>query len=260
MSVNATPETIYVGGDIITMDEKNLTVDAVAVTAGKISAVGTKEEVLQSCGPDTHVVDLQGRTLLPGFIDGHSHFFQAAMIADYVNVSAPPVGPGSSIVEIIVALKEHVAEKPLQTGEWLIAYGYDGTALSDGRDATRDDFDGAFPDTPLVLVHVSGHGCILNSAGFRAVGIDANTPTPVGGLTVRKSGSNEPAGLLMENSWFPVLEKLPKPSPVVLLTISARRSRCTLVPATPRSRMLRLIRRLCRSTARPLTRDGSTST
>lgn len=217
MSVKGAPETVYVGGDIITMDETNLLVEAVAVTAGRISAVGTKEEVLRSCGPETHIVDLQGRTLLPGFIDGHSHFFQAAMIADYVNVSAPPVGPGSSIAEIIVTLKEHVAEKPLQPGGWLIAYGYDGTALSDGRDATRDDFDKAFPSTPLVLVHVSGHGCILNSAGFHAAGIDANTPTPAGGLTVRKPGSDEPAGLLMENSWFPVLEKLPKPSPLVLL-------------------------------------------
>jgi len=134
-----------------------------------------------------------------------------------VNVSAPPVGPGSSIADIIATLKEHVAARLLQPGEWLIGYGYDGTALSDGREANVDDFDKDFTETPLVLVHVSGHGCIMNSAGLRTVGIDANTPTPAGGVTVRKPGSNEPAGLLMENSWFPVLLALPKPSPQLLL-------------------------------------------
>ena len=216
---NATivPDVVYLGGDIITMDDENLVVEAVAVKDGKIAAVGTKADMLTMSGAATRIVDLQGKTMLPGFIDGHSHFFQGAMIADYVNVSAPPVGPASSIADIIVALKQHVASKPLLPGEWLIGYGYDGTALSDAREATRDDFDKDFPNAPLVLVHVSGHGCVMNSAGFKAAGIDANTPTPAGGVTVRKPGSNEPAGLLMENSWFPVLLALPKPSPQLLL-------------------------------------------
>ena len=216
---NATivPDVVYLGGDIITMDDENLVVEAVAVKDGKIAAVGTKADILTMSGAATRIVDLQGKTMLPGFIDGHSHFFQALMIADYVNVSAPPVGPGSSIADIIATLKEHVAARPLQPGEWLIGYGYDGTALSDGREANVDDFNKDFTETPLVLVHVSGHGCIMNSAGLRTVGIDANTPTPAGGVTVRKPGSNEPAGLLMENSWFPVLLALPKPSPQLLL-------------------------------------------
>lgn len=214
---STTADKIYLGGDIITMDEKNPAADVVAIKDGKILAVGSKADVLQTGGASTEIVDLGGRTLLPGFLDGHSHFFQAAMIADYVNVSAPPVGPALSIAAIIATLKEHVASRPLLPCEWLIGYGYDGTALSDGREANVNDFDKDFPETPLVLVHVSGHGCIMNSAGFRSVGIDANTPTPAGGLTLRKPGSNEPAGLLMENSWFPVVAQLPKPSPHVLL-------------------------------------------
>jgi predicted amidohydrolase YtcJ len=215
----ATPllaDVIY-HGDIITMDERTPTAEAVAIKDGVILAVGSKADVLRTKGTKTRMIDLDGKTMLPGFIDGHSHFFQAAMIADYANVSAPPVGSASSIAGIIAVLQDHVARKPLQPGEWLIGYGYDGSALSDGRDATRDDFDPYFPDNPMVLVHVSGHGCVLNSAAFRAVGIDANTPTPPGGVTVRKPGSNEPAGLLMENSMFPILLKLPKPSPQLLL-------------------------------------------
>jgi predicted amidohydrolase YtcJ len=210
-------DMIYLGGDIITMDENNPMAEAVAVKDGSILAVGPKNDVLKTKGAATQIVNLGGTTMLPGFIDGHSHFFQAAMIADYANVSAPPVGTASSIAGIVAVLKEHVAQQALKPGEWLIGYGYDGSALTDGRDATRDDFDPYFPDNPMVLVHVSGHGCVLNSAGFKAVGIDANTPTPPGGVTVRKPGSNEPAGLLMENSMFPILMALPKPSPQVLL-------------------------------------------
>jgi predicted amidohydrolase YtcJ len=211
------PDTIYLGGDIITMDDKNPVVEAVAVKQGKIVAVGTRDDVLKGRGLATEIVDLCGKTLLPGFIDGHSHFFQAAMIADYANVSAPPVGPAGSIAEIVAVLKEHVARKPLSPGEWLVGYGYDGSALTDGRDATQEDLDRDFPKTPVVLMHVSGHGCVMNSAGFKIVGIDANTPTPPGGVTVRRLGSNEPAGLLMENSMFPILLALPKPSTQLLL-------------------------------------------
>jgi len=139
----ATPllaDVIY-HGDIITMDEDVPTAEAVAVKDGLILAVGSKTEVLRTKGTDTRIIDLCGKTMLPGFIDGHSHFFQAAMIADYANVSAPPVGPAGSIADIIAMLQEHVAQKRLKPGEWLIGYGYDGSALSDGRDATRDDFD-----------------------------------------------------------------------------------------------------------------------
>lgn len=214
---DSSPDKIYLGGDIITMEDMNPIAEAVAVKDGRILAVGTKSAIMATSGGRTEVVDLQGNALLPSFIDGHSHFFQATMIANYANVSAPPVGPAASIADIIALLKNHVLTHPLKPGEWLIGYGYDGTVLADGRDATRDDFDRDFPTTPLLLVHVSGHGGVLNSAGFRAVGIDANTPTPPGGITVRKPGNNEPAGLLMENSMFPIFMKLPKPSPQALL-------------------------------------------
>lgn len=147
------------------MDEKNPAAEAVAVKDGKIPVAGSKADVVKTGGAFTEIVDLSGRTLLSGFIDGHSHFFHAARVADYANVSAPPVGTASSIAGIISVLKEHVAQKPLKPGEWLIGYGHDGSALSDGREATRDDCNPYF-DNPMVLVHVSGHGCVLNSVGF----------------------------------------------------------------------------------------------
>ena len=179
-------DTIFSGGDIITMDDKAPSAGALAVTDGKILAVGSKADVERTAGSGTTFVDLAGKTLLPGFIDGHSHFFQVAQTADYVNVSAPPVGTASCIADIVTLLKQRVASQRLEPGEWLIGYGYDRDGLSDGREMTRKDLDAGFPDNPVVLVHVSGHGGLLNSKAFAAVKIDANSPAPPGGVIVRE--------------------------------------------------------------------------
>ena len=150
--------------------------------------------------------------MFPGFIDGHSHFFQVALVSGAANVSAPPVGNVASIADLVGALRAHAARTPRKPGDWIMGFGYDGSMLRDGRDATRDDLDGAFPDVPVVLVHVSGHGCLLNSVALRVAGIDASTPAPPGGIIARNPGTNEPTGLLMENAWGQVLGILPKPS------------------------------------------------
>ncbi len=206
-------DTIYTGGDIVTVDDAQPSAAAVAVRDGKIVAVSAPAEVEGAFGgATTKVVDLGGRTMIPGIIDGHSHFYQAAQIADYVNVSAPPVGTASSIAEVVALLKERVASRPLLPGEWLIGYGYDRGPLADGREMVREDLDTDFPDNPVVLVHVSGHGGILNSAAFEAVGIDADTPTPEGGVILRKPGSTDPSGLLMETAWLAALLKMPTPT------------------------------------------------
>jgi predicted amidohydrolase YtcJ len=206
-------ETILTNADVVTMDDTRPRATAIAIAGGRILAVGSAAEIESLKTEGTHLVDLGRKALLPGFVDGHSHFFQVALVAGSANVSAPPVGSASSIADIVATLKERVAQHPLRPGEWLLGFGYDGSALRDGRDATRDDLDPAFPDTPVLLVHVSGHGCLLNSAALKLVGVDANTPTPEGGVIARKPGTNEPTGLLMETAWLRVLGFVPRPSP-----------------------------------------------
>jgi len=218
MQATSTPaDLIFIGGDVVTMDDALAEAEAVAVADGKILAVGSVAEIDVLRGEATRVVDLGGKALLPGFIDGHSHFFQVALVAGAANVSAPPVGKVSTIADIVTALKAHAAKHPLQPGEWLLGYGYDGSALRDGREATRDDLDSAFPETPVLLVHVSAHGCLLNSAALKIVGIDASTPTPPGGVIARKPGTNDPTGLIMETAWLRVLPFVPKPTPAQAL-------------------------------------------
>ncbi|MBV8067027.1 MAG: amidohydrolase [Candidatus Eremiobacteraeota bacterium] len=206
-------EIILTNADVVTMDDARPGADAIAIVGGRILAVGNAGDVRALANEATRVVDLGGKTVMPGFIDGHSHFFQVALVASSANVSAPPVGRVSTIAEIVTALKEFAAQHPLEPGAWLLGFGYDGSALRDGREATRDDLDAAFPDTPVLLVHVSAHGCLLNSAALKIVGINANTPTPEGGVIARRPGTTEPTGLVMETAWLHVLGFVPRPTP-----------------------------------------------
>jgi predicted amidohydrolase YtcJ len=210
-------DVIYSGGVIVTVDDARPTAEAVAVQGGKVVAVGAREAVLKGWrGAGTTLVDLGGRTMVPGFVDAHSHFINAVEMASWVNVSAPPVGPIKDIAGIVAALEQFKARTMPKPGEWIVGYGYDGAMLGDGRELTRDDLDPHFPDNPVVLTHVSMHGAVLNSAAFKAVGIDASTPTPAGGVTLRKA-NGEPSGLLMEQSYLPVYLKMPKASEAELL-------------------------------------------
>lgn len=204
-------DTIFRHADVVTVADAVPSAEAVAVKDGHILAVGTDAEVMAHAGPETRVVDLGGRTLVPGFVDGHSHFMNALQIVTWANVSTPPVGPVSCIPDLIGALKAHFERWKPAPGEWVLGYGYDGNNLAEGRELTRDDLDPHFPDNPILLIHVSNHGAVLNSRALDLMGIDAGTPTPPGGIILRKPGTNEPAGLLMEMAFLPIFAKLPKP-------------------------------------------------
>ncbi len=206
-------DIIYTGGDIITVNDSQPTAEAVAIKDGKILMVGTRAEVEKMHkASNTQVVDLAGKTLVPGFIDAHSHFLFALDMPTQANLSAPPVGPIKSIPDIIAALKDLQQKQNIQKGDWIVGWGYDGNSLAEGREITRDDLDPAFPDNPVMLIHVSQHGAVLNSVAFKKFNITAKTPTPPGGVIVRKPGSQEPAGLLMETAYLPLMSQMPQPS------------------------------------------------
>lgn len=211
-------DVIYHGGDIVTVDDKNPTAEAVAVAGGKIVAVGKKDDVLKLKGEKTKLIDLKGKTLVPGFLDGHSHFINCLQVAQQANCFAPPAGPGGSIKDIIAALKKLQQKYQIKKGEFIIGYGYDGDAVIDKRDMTAADLDAAFPDNPVFVQHVSLHGAVCNSAALKKFNVTKDTPTPKGGVINRKSGTMEPEGLLMEAAWLPIFNSMPKPSDDELLT------------------------------------------
>ncbi len=206
-------DTIYVGGDIVTIDDAQPVAEALAVQGGRILAVGTRGDVEWSHkGESTKVVDLAGKTLLPAFLDTHSHYAIALSAANQVKVYAPPAGPGRDVPGILAAIEEFRTERAIPKGQLIQAYGYDDTVMPDGRLLNRDDLDQAFPDHPVLVGHVSMHGAVLNSAALKRFGISADTETPPGGVIVRKPGSNEPYGLIMETAYLPVYASLPQPT------------------------------------------------
>ncbi|MFK7731515.1 MAG: amidohydrolase family protein, partial [Pseudomonadales bacterium] len=151
------------------MESSQANAEAVVVKDGKILAVGPLSELEKYRSSAKEHINLAGNTLLPGFIDGHSHFAQAIASATWGNVSGAPVGTMNNIPDIIAELKSLKERNGTKDGEWLIAYGYDADTLTDGRNINRDDIDAAFPNNPVVLIHVSFHGAILNSKGFEAI-------------------------------------------------------------------------------------------
>jgi hypothetical protein len=208
----AVADTLYVGGDIVTVNDAQPTAEALAVKDGRILAVGARADLEKAHqGAATKVVDLAGKALLPGFLDAHSHYFSALTVANQVNVYAPPAGPGKDVDSIVAALVQFRDANKVPAGTVIQAYGYDENVMPGGRHLNRDDLDKALPDNPVVVGHVSMHGGVMNSAALKQYGISAATKTPPGGVIVRKPGTQEPYGLIMETAWIPVVALLPQP-------------------------------------------------
>lgn len=189
-------DQIYINGNILTVDVNNSIVEAVAIKGGKILAVGTTSAINQLKGAQTQVFDLKGKTLIPGFIDGHSHFMSLGRNKT-ADISPPPVGTVKNIADIITVLKDFQKAKGIKPGEWINARGYDPDQLKEGRHPTKEDLDAAFPDNPVLLTHTSGHMSVVNSYALKISGVDGNTKDPEGGQVV-KGKDGQPTGLLLE--------------------------------------------------------------
>ena len=206
-------DTIYFGGDIVTINDALPAAEALAVKDGKIVAVGNRAEVEQAQkGAATRMVDLAGKTLMPSFIDPHSHYFSSLTVANQVNAYAPPAGPAKDIATIVSELKKFRDERKIPKGELIQAYGYDENAMPNRVGLTRDELDVDFPDNPVLVNHVSMHGAVFNSAAMKKFGISAATKTPPGGVILRRPGSEEPLGLVMESAYMPIAASLPPPN------------------------------------------------
>ena len=203
-------DTVYFNGTIITMTGPDEFIEALAIKDGDILATGALKEMEQFTGAQTVTVDLNGKTLLPGFIDAHSHIMMGMQVSNQANLSSPPVAEIENIEDIIAALKVNKAEQKVKKGEWIIGWGYDPDLLEEGRHPNKFDLDGHFPDHPVFLLHVSGHLGVLNSKALNLMGFNSETPDPEGGQIMRLDGSAEPNGLVAESVLHMVRERLPK--------------------------------------------------
>jgi predicted amidohydrolase YtcJ len=201
-------DTIYHGGPILTMNDAEPLVEAVAVSGGSIIATGANAEVMRLRGNDTKVIDLAGRTLMPGFVDSHGHFLLTAIKNATVNMDPPPAGDVMSIADIIDNFSAVLAERPANSSAWLVGWGYDHAMLEEGRHPTRDDLDKVSTTVPILLFHFSTHLIVLNSKALEESSFVDATENPDGGIIQRRVGGQEPNGIVEETAMMPALGAL----------------------------------------------------
>lgn len=206
---------LYFNGTIITVNENQPTVEAVLIENGKIIKVGSKDEVFELKDSETELVDLEGKTMLPGFIDSHSHITAVAQTLMIVNLSE-----ANSKEEFISMLKEYVKNNSPKAGEWVIGFGYDNTKFENEEHPTKFDLDTVTTEVPIFVSHASGHISTTNSKALEALGyVGTDYEVPEGGVVRTVEGSNEPNGVLEENACLaPEKRKIiPAPSIETLL-------------------------------------------
>ena len=183
---------LLVNATVLTMDDSLPVAQALAVKDGRIVEVGGTDEILWLREDEYEVIDLAGRTVVPGFVDPHNHFSIAAL-----EVFWPDCRTADSVEELQSRLALAAGDAP--AGEWIRGVGYDHTRLAGRRHPTRADLDAAVPDRPVLLVHYSHHQAVANSMALAAAGITRATPDPPGGEIARDK-AGEPTGLLFERA------------------------------------------------------------
>ncbi|WP_299745915.1 amidohydrolase [uncultured Rossellomorea sp.] len=180
---------LFVNGEVVTVNSEFSVKEAVAIQDNKIIAVGTDEEILSFAGEGTKIVNLEGRSLLPGFIDAHAHLELYG--TNRLGVNGKEAG---SIKELLGKLKERVRLTP--KGEWIRGWGYNQNTLKEGRHITRWDLDQVSTEHPIIVVRTCGHISCVNTKALELAGIHPETEDPNGGKYVRENG--ELTGLLLE--------------------------------------------------------------
>lgn len=203
-------DLILQNGKIITFGDSDRTVEAVAIRNNRFVAVGTASAMQEFAAESTRIVDLGGRTVLPGLVDAHSH--TTGVSSDYLDLTE-----AHSVAEIASAVEQKAAQTP--PGEWIIGAGpfmfwrgWDEQRLKEKRLLTRWDLDPVSPNHPVLLIKEAGHALVLNSYALRLAGINKETPDD-SGQVVKDANTGEPTGILLESAMNLALQALPASTP-----------------------------------------------
>lgn len=198
---------VFKNGTIYTSNEKQDIVEAVAVKEGKIIFVGSNKDVEEFINEDTKVVDLQGRFILPGFVDNHNHIFEAKSPA----AGNCSVSPDASLQKQRSYLK--ACKKGVKDGEWISGTGFSLEALLKDMDEKSEQqtplqvLDELFPNNPVLIKERTSHSVWVNSKALELAGINKDTKDPQGGRIIRDSETGEPFGILYDTAGDIVMEK-----------------------------------------------------
>lgn len=201
---------LYTNANVITVNANEDIAESVLVINGIIKAVGTSEDLLSLVDEDTEIIDLEGKTMLPGFIDPHGHIVAIAQTLMIVML-----GDVTSKEELLSRLKKEIEENPPKEGGWVIGFGYDNTKFEDGLHPTKFDLDTVSKDIPITVSHASGHLACVNSKGLELYGYSGEEYIVPEGGVVRtiSANSKEANGVLEENAILDSVKKKVVPSP-----------------------------------------------
>ncbi|WP_082238833.1 amidohydrolase [Niameybacter massiliensis] len=194
-------EKLYYNGDILTLEEE-MYVEALLIKNGKIYKLGKKEDLIKETSNNVEQIDLQGKTLMPSFMDAHSHFsgyassFTQVDLAETVNFK-----------EIAEAIKKFIEKNKVPVGKWIQGDGYDQNFLEEKVHPTLELLDQVAPNNPLVVKHKSGHMGVFNTMALKELGITADTPNPDGGVIEKKDGVL--TGYIEEAAYMYYIQRLP---------------------------------------------------
>lgn len=195
------PELILHGGNIITVDPAQPYAQAAAIGGGRFVAVGSNDEILPLATAATRKIHLEGRTVVPGFIDAHTHPASSG-VQHLKSVDCDL----RSIQAIQQAIRERAAKTP--PGQWVLGFKYDDTKTEEGRPLTRQDLDQAAPNHPVLIRHRGGHSSFANSAAIKAARIPESIADPPGGHYVRDA-SGRLTGQAKERATAPFSKAAP---------------------------------------------------
>ncbi len=188
-----TPQMILYNGNVLTMNNRQPRAQAVAIADNRFLAVGTNEEVRSLATSRTTKINLEGKTVVPGFIDAHSH----PAVAGRLHLRQVDCDLRS-----ISAIQAAVAQRAAQTpkGQWVLGFKYDDTKTSENRPLTRQDLDVAAPDHPVLISHRGGHTSYVNSLALKLAGVTEETPDPPGGRFDRDPSTKRHTGRISERA------------------------------------------------------------
>ena len=202
-------DKVFFNGNIITVDDENPKATAVAVRGGLITYVGNAAGLQSLMADTTEKIDLQGKTVVPGFVDAHGHVVSAGLQAASANMLPVPDGAVTDFASLLATLKEWQKSASgiefIERTGWLLGFGFDDSQLSEGVFPTANELSTVTENKPLMIIHQSGHFGVFNRRALALAGIDDCTEEIPGGLIRCEEDGKTPNGVLEENAFFSAL-------------------------------------------------------